>query len=166
MDLNSISYCAWLISLSAMFQRFVHMVAHRRIAFFLWLNNTPSYVILCFACLFISRWMFGLLPPSDSCEWCCCENGCTNISSSPWFQLLFFFFLHVGKRNYKQKNWLIIRKFSSYGVPVVAQWLTNPTRNHEVSGSIPGLAQWVEDLALLWCRSQVKLGSHVAVALV
>ena len=34
------------------------------------------------------------------------------------------------------------------GVPVVAQWLTNPTRNHEVVGSIPGLAQWVEDLVL------------------
>ena len=28
-------------------------------------------------------------------------------------------------------------------VPVVAQWLTNPTRNHEVVGSIPGLTQWV-----------------------
>ena len=36
-----------------------------------------------------------------------------------------------------------------FGVPVVAQWLTNPTRNHEVVGSIPGLAQWVEDLVLL-----------------
>ena len=32
---------------------------------------------------------------------------------------------------------------------VVAQWLTNPTRNHEVVGSIPGLVQWVKDLALL-----------------
>ena len=34
------------------------------------------------------------------------------------------------------------------GVPIVFQWLTNLTRNHEVVGLIPGLAQWVKDLGL------------------
>ena len=54
----------------------------------------------------------------------------------------------------------------SWGVPVVAQWLTNLTRNHEVADLIPGLAQWLKDLVLreLWCMLQTQLGSHVAVA--
>ena len=30
----------------------------------------------------------------------------------------------------------------------MAQWLTNPTRNDEVVGLIPGLAQWVKDPVL------------------
>ena len=34
------------------------------------------------------------------------------------------------------------------GVPVVVQWLTNPTRNHEVAGSVPALAQWIKDPVL------------------
>jgi len=34
------------------------------------------------------------------------------------------------------------------GVPLMAQWLTNPPRNHEVVGSTPGLIQWVKDPAL------------------
>ena len=33
-------------------------------------------------------------------------------------------------------------------VPVMAQWLTNPTRKHEVAGSVPALAHWVDDPAL------------------
>ena len=53
--------------------------------------------------------------------------------------------------------------YKNLGVPVVAQWLTNPTRNHEV---------WVRSLPLLsglmirrccelWCRLQTQLGSCV-----
>ena len=30
----------------------------------------------------------------------------------------------------------------------MTRWLVNPTRNLEVAGSIPGLDQWVNDLAL------------------
>ena len=53
------------------------------------------------------------------------------------------------------------------GVPVVAQWLTNPTRNHEVAGSVPGLAQGlrIQCCRELWCRLQMLLRSHIVVAL-
>ena len=41
-----------------------------------------------------------------------------------------------------------VSNYVSGGVPVVAQWLTNPTRNHEVAGLVPALAQWVNDPVL------------------
>ena len=34
-----------------------------------------------------------------------------------------------------------VLKIVFFGVSGMAQWLTNPTRNHEVAGSTPGLAQ-------------------------
>ena len=36
------------------------------------------------------------------------------------------------------------------GVTIVAQWLTNPTGIHEEVDSVPVLAQWIKDPALLW----------------
>ena len=60
------------------------------------------------------------------------------------------YLIHTGKQRIRQneatEEYVLNKEMR--GVPVVAQWLTNPTRNHEVAGSVPALAQWVDDPAL------------------
>ena len=61
------------------------------------------------------------------------------------------------RRNTKSEQPYVLKIFDSKyhlseemcrGVPVMVQWLTNPTRNHEVAGSVPALVQWVNNPAL------------------
>ena len=62
--------------------------------------------------------------------------------------LFYFFMVGEGQRKGEKGQEKRPGKQSVYRVPIMAQLLPNLTSVHEDAGSIPGLAQWVKDLAL------------------
>ena len=59
-------------------------------------------------------------------------------------------------------SWSTVKIHKDFGIPVMAQWLTNVTRNHEVVGSIPCLAQWVGDTLMVNFGVGHRLSSDLA----
>ena len=61
-------------------------------------------------------------------------------------------------------DWKLSKRYPTPGVPVVVAIEMNPTRNCEVAGSIPGLAQWMKgsDLTVVLGGSPGKTGVSVA----
>ena len=68
--------------------------------------------------------------------------------------------------NYMSSLYILEMNPLFVGVPVVAQWLTNPTRNQEVAGRSLALLSGlrIQYCRELWYRLQTQLRSHVAVA--
>ena len=102
------------------------------------------------------------------------ENQKTDAASKPFAEVRILSCGELIPKSKGKKNYIFLvtpvhTKQRHLRVPVVVQWLTNPTRNHEVAGSIPGLM--LSGLRIWhccepWYRSQMWLGSRVAVALV
>ena len=95
--LQRLSFCDWLISLSRMSSRLIHVVACVRIPFILRLNNIPLYGWT--FCLALHPWTFILVLPFGPFEQCCCENGCTNTSN---FKFWYSFKLRENHKNIKK----------------------------------------------------------------
>ena len=64
--------------------------------------------------------------------------------------------------NIKYKSFSILK--NNTGVPIVAQRLTNLTRNHELTGLIPDLAYWLKGPALQSCDVCHRCRSLLAIA--
>ena len=75
--------------------------------------------------------------------------------------------MHSTQKNTQTKEILFCTVFRHKGLYiekcVYPSWLSGIP---EDADSIPGLAQWVKDLELLWCRMKTQLRSCVTVAVV
>ena len=70
------------------------------------------------------------------------ENFQLELSSVSPFTFDTFF-----KKLRNLKNW---DEMNIPGIPIVAQWLMNPTSVYEDKGLLPSLPQWVKDPVLPW----------------
>ena len=59
----------------------------------------------------------------------------------------------------KRKKPNICTQKCSARVPTVAQWVKSPTSINEDAGLMPGLAQWVTDLAWPWLCCRLAVGT-------
>ena len=105
-----------------------------------------SYSILCQSC---GYWPIALSPVSHVLR----AHSQSQAQGSPKTEVLFFIVISPGNSSLLcfplfAAMWPL--KKSLPGVPVMAQWLTNPTRTDEVAGLIPGLTHGVKDPALPW----------------
>ena len=89
---------------------------------------------------------------------CCLCSGAASITSLEqwakdlvlpqlWYRLQLWFGFDPWSRNFCMP-WVQPKKEKNLEFLLWHSGLTNPTRNHEVAGSTPGLAQWVKDPAL------------------
>lgn len=81
------SFHDWLITLSMLSSRFIHVIEYVRISFFL--KQAEQYSCVCvyrifFVCSSIDGHL-GCLPILVTIERCCNEHGIANISSRSWF---------------------------------------------------------------------------------
>ena len=77
--------------------------------------------------------------------------------------LNYLFVLYIQYRMLSVDFWLLnlILKILGVGSSCLGTAEMNQTRNHEIEGSIPGLAQWVKDLALPQAVAQVADAARI-----
>ena len=68
------------------------------------------------------------------------------ISTHTAVLIYLFYYCHLNEWN----GYLIVFLKYFYRTSLCGAAEMNPTRNHDVTGSIPGLIQWVKDLAWPW----------------